>query len=75
MKSSKLFSLNLADFMKGLLMAILASVFAVIKTSVEAGTFSFDLPTIGKYALMGAVAYLAKNFFTNSDGELAKEPK
>jgi len=56
-------------------MAVLGSVFAIIKTTIEAGSLSLDWPVIGKYALVAACTYLAKNLFTNSKDEFAhKEP-
>lgn len=76
MKSSKFLSLNVNDFLKGLVMAVLGAVFAIIKTTVEAGSLNFDWPTIGKYALAAAITYLTKNLLTASNGEFGKpEPK
>jgi len=75
MKTSSFLTLNIRDFLKGLLMAVLGSVFAIIKTTIEAGSLSLDWPVIGKYALVAACTYLAKNLFTNSKDEFAhKEP-
>lgn len=76
MKSSKFLSLDLNDFLKGLIMAVLAAVLAIVKTTIEAGSLNFDFPTIGKYALLAALAYITKNLLTNSRDEFAKpEPK
>lgn len=75
MKSSSFLNLNPTDFVKGLVMAILASVAAIVKTTIESGNLHFDWPTIGKYAMIAAVTYLTKNLFTNSKGDVAaKEP-
>lgn len=71
-KLSGFFKLNVHDFLKGLIMAVLAAVFAIIKTSIEDGSFKFDWPTIGKYALVAAATYLTKNLFTNSKNDFAK---
>jgi len=73
MKSSPIFKLNVNDFVKGLLLAVIASVAAIIKTTIESGSLAFDWPTIGKYALIAALSYLTKNLFTNSDDQFAKK--
>lgn len=73
---SGFFKLNVQDFIKGLVMAVLAAIVAIVKTTVEAGSLSFDWPTIGKYALVAATSYLTKNLFSNSKGDFAtKEPE
>jgi hypothetical protein len=64
MKTSNLFSLNWADFGKGLLMAILTPAMVVIQQSLDAGVFVFDWKSIGLGAFAGGFAYLVKNFFT-----------
>jgi len=64
MKTSNLFSLDLKDAAKGLVMAIGAAVFALIAESVQKGEFTFDFTAIWHTAVAAAVAYLAKNFFT-----------
>lgn len=69
MKSSKFLQLNVADFAKGLILAVIGAVLALIKVSVEAGSLNFDWPTIGKYALLAGLAYITKNLLTNTDGE------
>lgn len=67
---------NVNDLAKGLIMAVLAAVISVIKTTVESGSLHFDWPTIGKYALVAATTYLTKNLFSNSKGDFAaKEPE
>lgn len=67
MKTSNLFSLNWADFAKGLLMAVLTPVVVVIQQSLDAGILTFDWKSIGIGALAGGLAYLVKNFFTSSN--------
>jgi len=64
MTTSKFLSLNWADFGKGLVMAILTPIMAVIAQSLESGSFVFDWKTIGLSAAAGGFAYLVKNFFT-----------
>lgn len=61
--SSKQFSLNLNDWWKGLIMAILTPVFAIIMDSINQGQLNFNWKIIAGAALSGLLAYLAKNFF------------
>lgn len=64
------------DFVKGLIMAILGGVFGLVQGIVNAGTFVFSWTDIWHAALVAAVAYLAKNLFTNSQDQFMKlEPK
>lgn len=68
-------SLNLQDFVKGLLLAVLTSVITIVYTSLQAGSLSFDWKAIGTTALTTAIGYILKNFLTNSkDKFLSKEP-
>lgn len=63
--------LQVADFVKGLLLAILTSVITIISTTIEAGSLTFDWKLIGKVALVSALGYLTKNLFTNNKGQFA----
>jgi len=65
-------TLNLKDLAKGLLVSVGSAVIGVITTSLQAGSLTFDWKQIGTIALAAALAYLGKNFFTNSTGEVAK---
>lgn len=62
--TSKQFSLNLNDWWKGLIMAILTPAFAIIMDSINQGSLTFNWKIIAGAALSGLLAYLAKNFFT-----------
>ena len=70
---SKFMSLNSADFLKGLLMAVLSAVISVLYTSVESGTLAFDWKAIQFAAITAVLAYLTKNLFTNSQGNLMQK--
>lgn len=67
MKDSKLFSVNIKDILKGLLMAVLTPAVYIIQTSLEAGSLTFNWHQIGLAAVAGGFAYLVKNFFTAPD--------
>lgn len=64
MKTSNLFSLNLQDAVKGLIVAVGTSLFAFVAESVEKGQFTFDFTTMWHTAVAATVVYLSKNFFT-----------
>lgn len=66
---SKYFSLNSADFIKGLILAVLTSVLTIVYNTLQAGSLVFDWKSIGTTALTTAIAYLMKNLLTNSDGK------
>lgn len=75
MKSAFL-SLNTKDFLKGLVVSVLTSVLAIVYTSLQAGSFTIDWKAVGTAALTAALAYITKNYLTNSQDELLKkEPK
>jgi len=76
MKNSKLFSLALPDWFKGIVVAVLASILPIILPTIQAGSLTFDWATIGKTAAAAFVAYILKNFFTNSQGQfVTADPK
>ncbi|MGA7720831.1 MAG: hypothetical protein WCA84_06610 [Ignavibacteriaceae bacterium] len=70
---SKLFSINGLDVLKGFLVAAGTVIITGIYTSLQNGA----LPTVavleqlGTAGLSGGIAYLLKNFFTNSTGQIA----
>ncbi len=64
MQTSNLFTLNLHDIGKGLLVAVGGAVVAAVETSVQTGSLSFNWKSIGSVALAAGLSYLGKNFFT-----------
>jgi hypothetical protein len=62
--TSKQYSLNTRDLLKGLLVAVITPVITVITSSLNAGSLTFDWKVIGATALAAGLAYLVKNFFT-----------
>lgn len=62
--TSKQFSVNMIDIMKGLAVAVLTPVFSLMLTSLEAGSFTFDWKIIGTVAASSFLAYILKNFLT-----------
>jgi hypothetical protein len=72
MKSAFL-SLNTKDFLKGLVVSVLTSVLTIVYTSVQAGSFTIDWKAVGSAALAAALAYITKNYLTNSEDQLLKK--
>ena len=71
-----LFKLNLSDFQKGLVMAVLGGIFLPIAAAVQTPDFNIatvDLRAVVVMALNGGivsfVTYMTKNFFSTSDGK------
>jgi hypothetical protein len=75
---SNFLNLNLRDFFKGLVLAVITAVVAFLYEKLLAGV-PLDLEllkAVGMTALAAFLAYLLKNLFTNSAGEiLTPEPK
>lgn len=61
--TSKKFSLNLNDWWKGLIMAVVAPVIKIIMDTINTGELTFNWLALGKLALAAGLAYLLKNFF------------
>lgn len=62
--TSKQFTLNGRDLLKGLLVAVITPVFTIIITSLEKGSLTFDWKAIGITAAGAALAYIMKNFLS-----------
>lgn len=72
MKSNFL-NLNLKDIFKGLIMAVLGAVLALVYEALSTGGIdTINWKVVGAGALLAAVTYLTKNLFTNSEGEPLK---
>jgi hypothetical protein len=75
---STFLSLNLRDFFKGLILAILAALITWAYEAIQSGSLfgPGSLKAAGMVALAAILAYLTKNLFTNTQGEiLTPEPK
>lgn len=73
MKKSKLFSLNLRDFARGITIAVLAAVLQLLQTiMLDPSLYNFKAVLIrcGWTALAAIVSYLLLNLSTNSTGEI-----
>ena len=62
--TSKQFSVNMIDILKGIAVAVLTPVFSIMLISLEAGSFTFDWQIIGTVAASAFLSYVLKNFLT-----------
>jgi len=77
MKSS-LFSLNLSDFGKGLILAVITAVLTFVVELLKEKGFNLsaaDLNAILQIALTSFIGYLAKNFLSNNEGQFGRSDK
>jgi len=77
MGKSKFLTLSQRDFLHGLVIAILSAVGTFLATELQSGS-NMDVnlwKRCGIAALIGLIAYLGKNLFTNTKGEFGTEPK
>src|SRR3990167_7374260 len=72
--NSNLFKLNGSDFAKGAVMAVLAAVIVPIYTAASTNDFnalvSIDWAETGKMAFTAFLAYVLKNFLSDSNGKV-----
>ena len=73
--NSEFLKLKSADFWKGLVMAILTavinSVYQLLSTATDFKSFNWQF--VGVSAATAFVAYIMKNFFSNSNGKILKK--
>lgn len=72
--TSKQYSINWQDIIKGLLMAVLTPVIVIIQNSISLGAITFDWKNISMAAIGGGLAYLIKNFMTPAQTVIAGTP-
>ncbi len=68
-----MFKLNLNDFVKGAIVAVLSAVVIAFEQGLSKYGVSFsqyDWASIGNVALSAGVAYLSKNLFTADNGKV-----
>lgn len=72
---SKIFNINLKDLLKGFIIAAIAAIGTALMPLLESGTLPTlaQLQAAGIVALTAGLAYLLKNFLTNSKDQLLKK--
>ena len=61
--------LNAKDFLKGLLVAVLASILPIIGNALNSN-MEMDWNTIAKIAMSSMLGYLVKNYLTDENGKV-----
>lgn len=74
MEKSEFLKLKRADFWKGLIVAVLTALLTGLSTAIAGATdfASFNWQSVVLASAGGFVAYMLKNLFTNSEGEILK---
>lgn len=76
MKNSKLFKLNLNDFLKGLLVVVLTAIVSTLYQNFISVPPKIDWGMVLNNSIIAGLGYILKNLGTNSRGKvLAKEKK
>ena len=75
MEKSKLWKLDLRDFLKGLVVAVIAAVITSVYTVIETGQTIFDVDwrVTLSVAITAGISYVLKNLSTNSEDKLLKK--
>jgi hypothetical protein len=69
-------SLNIQDFFKGLIVAILTALVTFLYNTMDSGELVFNWKQIITTSLTASLAYIIKNYLSNSEGSfLSKESK
>jgi len=72
---SEFLKLDQRDWLKGLVVAVIASVLTVVLEVLNQGSLDFDYNKIAVVGLTAGVAYILKNLGTDDKGRLLGEPK
>ena len=62
--TSKLWTINLWDFLQGLILSVSSSVLVIVYDTIKSGSLLFDWNEIALTALTTGLAYLIKKFAT-----------
>lgn len=75
MKNTSFFSIGFRDLVKGFLVAALTAFVAGLSVTIDDGSLPdlVELKQLGLMGLAAGIAYLTKNFLTNSKDEFAKK--
>ena len=70
---SKFFALNGKDFVNGLVVAVLAAVFAYFSPIINSADFSWTQVDWGQFfniIIVSVMGYMTKNLFSDSEGKV-----
>lgn len=66
-------SVNVQDFFKGLVVAVLTAIVTVLYNTIEQGAIVFNVKQLLVTSLSAALAYIIKNYLTNEEGIFMKK--
>jgi len=65
--------LNVQDFFRGLIIAVLTALVTFLYNTMESGELIFNWKQIATTSLTAALAYIIKNYLSNSEGAFLKK--
>jgi len=65
--------LNVQDFFRGLIIAVLTALVTFLYNTMELGELVFNWKQIATTSLTAALAYIIKNYLSNSEGAFLKK--
>lgn len=65
--------LNVQDFFRGLIIAVLTALVTFLYNTMESGELIFNWKQIATTSLTAALAYIIKNYLSNSEGVFLKK--
>lgn len=71
--NSTIGSLNVQDFFKGLIVAVLTAIVTFLYGTIQNGEIVFDWKQIAITSLSAALAYIIKNYLTGTEGKFLKK--
>lgn len=67
---TKLWTVKMSDWQRGLVVAILTTPFTIILDSVNAGSLTWDWKKVLAAAIAGGLGYILKNLLTGEQGKV-----
>lgn len=71
--NSPMGTLNVQDFFKGLIIAVLTAVVTFLYGTIDSGQIVLNWKQIAITSLSAALAYIIKNYLTGADGKFLKK--
>lgn len=72
--TTKKFNLNLSDWVRGLIVAVVTGPITIIIDSINSGTLTFNWATIAKVGLAAGLSYIMKNWLLTPNEITIKNP-
>lgn len=66
-------SINVQDFFKGLIVAVLTAIVTFLYNTMESGAIVFNIKQLLVTSLSAALAYIIKNYLSNEEGVFLKK--